>query len=41
MRLVEGTSLADRIAVGPLTTSEVIDMTVRLAEALGYVHARG
>jgi serine/threonine-protein kinase len=28
MRLVEGTSLADRIAVGPLATSEVIDMTI-------------
>jgi serine/threonine protein kinase len=41
MQLVEGPTLADRISVGPLTVSEVIELAVRLADALAYVHGHG
>jgi serine/threonine protein kinase len=41
MKLVEGPNLADRIEAGPLGVAELTDLTVRLADALAYVHDCG
>src|SRR3982074_1437208 len=41
MKLVEGPNLADRIAAGPRGVAELTDLTVRLADALAYVHDCG
>jgi serine/threonine protein kinase len=41
MELVEGPNLADRIAMGPLTTAEVNGLASSLADALAHVHAHG
>ncbi|WP_170184912.1 serine/threonine-protein kinase [Saccharothrix texasensis] len=41
LRLVEGRTLRDRIAEGPLSVPEVRDLGARLAEALAYVHEQG
>ena len=41
MELVEGPTLADRIAMGPLTTAEVNGLASSLADALAHVHAHG
>jgi serine/threonine protein kinase len=41
MKLVEGPNLADRIEAGPLGVAELTDLTVRLADALTYVHDCG
>jgi eukaryotic-like serine/threonine-protein kinase len=41
MRLVEGESLAHRIARGPLPAADVVAIGAGLADALRHVHARG
>ncbi|HVH21215.1 MAG TPA: serine/threonine-protein kinase, partial [Pseudonocardia sp.] len=41
MRMVDGAPLSWRIALGPLPLTTVLDLGVRLAETLAYVHARG
>lgn len=41
MELVDGPSLAARIAAGPLPEPAVREIAVQLADALAYVHARG
>ena len=41
LRLVEGRTLRDRIADGPLSVAEVRDLGARLADALAYVHEQG
>ncbi|NIH81772.1 serine/threonine-protein kinase [Amycolatopsis viridis] len=41
MRLVDGPTLAERIAEGPLTVDETIELGARLADALAYVHRAG
>ena len=41
LRLVEGRTLRDRIAEGPLSVEEVRDLGARLADALAYVHEQG
>lgn len=41
MELVEGPTLADRIADGPLPLSEVGGIGAQVVEALAYVHGRG
>ncbi|WP_191245184.1 serine/threonine-protein kinase [Amycolatopsis deserti] len=41
MRLVDGPTLADRIAEGPLSVDETIELGARLADALAYVHRAG
>ena len=40
MELVEGPSLAQRIAGGPMKLRQVADVGAQLADALSYVHAR-
>src|SRR5439155_14495221 len=41
MELVEGPTLADRIAQGPLRVEEVLDIAKQMAEALEYAYDRG
>ncbi|TQM78342.1 serine/threonine protein kinase [Saccharothrix saharensis] len=41
LRLVEGGTLRDRIADGPLPVAEVRELGARLADALAYVHEQG
>lgn len=41
MKLVEGGTLADRIAQGPLPPSEIAAILTQIAGALDYAHARG
>src|SRR5262245_35902556 len=41
MELVEGQSLADRIATGPLLVKEALLIAVQIAEALESAHERG
>jgi serine/threonine-protein kinase len=41
MELVEGQSLADRIAIGPLLVKEALLIAVQIAEALESAHERG
>ena len=41
LQLVEGRTLRDRIAAGPLSVAEVRELGARLADALAYVHEQG
>ncbi len=41
MQLVEGPSLSDLVARGPLPVGSVVELGARLADALAYVHAAG
>ncbi|GGS30190.1 MULTISPECIES: serine/threonine-protein kinase [Actinokineospora] len=41
LQLIEGRTLRDRIAEGPLPVAEIRRLGVRLAEALAYVHSEG
>src|SRR5215470_15974494 len=41
MELVEGRTLADRIAQGPVPLEDALPMTRQIAEALEYAHERG
>jgi eukaryotic-like serine/threonine-protein kinase len=41
MALIEGQSLAERLAEGPLTFRHAAEVVVELAEALAYAHAQG
>ncbi len=41
MELIQGASLADRLAAGPLPRTEVTRLAYQLAAALAYVHAQG
>jgi serine/threonine protein kinase len=41
MALIEGRSLADRLAEGPLVPRHAADVAVELAEALDYAHNQG
>jgi serine/threonine protein kinase len=41
MELLEGRSLAHRVARGPLTTRQTAEVAAQLGDALSYVHARG
>ena len=41
MELVEGQSLAERLASGPLDLKEAVELTVQLCEALQAAHDRG
>ncbi|NYJ01799.1 hypothetical protein HNR19_002497 [Nocardioides thalensis] len=41
MELVEGPTLADRIAVGPMPLADAGAIGAQVAEALAYVHGRG
>jgi serine/threonine protein kinase len=41
MELVEGPTLADRIARGPVSIEEALPLAQQLAEALEYAHERG
>ena len=41
MEFIEGQSLADRIAAGPLPFSDLIGYATQLAAGLGYAHRRG
>ena len=41
MELIEGPSLAARIAEGPLPEASVREIGIQLADGLGYVHAQG
>src|SRR5262245_56439128 len=41
MKLVEGPTLADRIAQGPLPIDDVPNIAKQIAEALEYAHERG
>jgi len=41
MEYVEGLTLAERIAKGPMETSEVIDISVQICEALEVAHLKG
>ena len=41
LQLVDGCTLRDRIAGGPLSSDEVRRLGANLADALAYVHARG
>jgi len=41
MELLEGESLADRVARGPLSVAEVLKYGVQIAEALGKAHREG
>jgi serine/threonine protein kinase/formylglycine-generating enzyme required for sulfatase activity len=40
-KLIEGTSLADRLRDGPLSTEETLPIMVSVAEALDYAHRQG
>jgi len=41
MELVEGATLADRIAVGPIPLEEALPIALQIAEALEYSHEKG
>ena len=41
MELVEGPTLADRIAQGPMPPAEAVAIAAEMAEALEYAHERG
>ena len=41
LELVEGPTLADRIARGPIPLDEALPITKQIAEALEYAHERG
>ena len=41
MELLEGETLRNRIARGPLTTRDAMDVAVTVADALADVHAKG
>ena len=41
MELVEGPTLADRIAQGPLAIAEAVPLALQIVEALDYAHERG
>ncbi len=41
MALVEGGSLSDRLARGPMRITEAIDVAIRAAEGLSAAHAKG
>jgi serine/threonine-protein kinase len=41
MELVEGPTLADRIALGPISVDEVLPIAKQIAEALEYAHEKG
>jgi serine/threonine protein kinase len=41
MELVEGPTLADRIAQGPIPIEEALPIAKQIAEALEYAHERG
>jgi Tol biopolymer transport system component len=41
MELVPGSTLADRIAQGPIPAEETLDIGCQIAEALEYAHERG
>ncbi len=41
LALIEGPTLADRIAAGPIPLEETIHMAQQMAEALEYAHERG
>jgi serine/threonine-protein kinase len=41
MELVEGPTLADRIAQGPISIEEAIPIALQIVEALDYAHERG
>ena len=41
MELVEGPTLAERIAQGPLTLDEAVAIARQIADALDYAHERG
>lgn len=41
LRLIEGRTLRDRIADGPLSVTEVRELGAQLADALAYVHEQG
>jgi serine/threonine protein kinase len=41
MALIEGRSLAERVAEGPLTIPHAAEIAAELAEALAYAHAKG
>ena len=41
MKMIDGEPLSWRISLGPLPLATVLDLGVRLAETLAYVHARG
>lgn len=41
MELVEGPTLAERIAQGPMAVEEVLPIAKQIAEALEYAHERG
>jgi serine/threonine protein kinase len=41
MEYVEGQTLAERIAAGPLAIPEIVDLAVQVADALDAAHAKG
>ena len=41
MELVEGSTLAERIELGPIPVEEVLSQAKQIAEALEYAHERG
>src|SRR5262245_1826010 len=41
MELVEGPTLADRIAVAPIAVDEALSVAAQIADALEYAHDRG
>ncbi len=41
MELIEGPTLADRIAQGPISLEEALPIAKQIAEALEYAHERG
>src|SRR5262245_58621401 len=41
MEYVEGQTLAERIASGPLAVAEIVDVAVKVADALEAAHAKG
>ena len=41
MEYVEGDTLAEKIAGGPLTAAEILDIAVQVADALDAAHAKG
>ena len=41
MEFIEGSSLAERVADGPLGVDEAVDMMARVARAVAYLHSEG
>src|SRR5215472_13793829 len=41
LELIEGPTLAERIAAGPIPLEEVVPIAKQIAEALEYAHERG